>query len=69
LYCEEPGFDSGRKPRLKQKDAGSLREMTNGEQRMLFRGVAAGTLMGIAIGLIIALSIMAKPELFAALIR
>ena len=43
--------------------------MTNAEQRMLFRGVAAGTLMGIAIGLIIALSIMAKPDLFAAMVR
>ena len=45
------------------------RETTNGEQKMLFRGVAAGTLIGIAIGLIIALSIMAKPDLFTALGR
>jgi hypothetical protein len=31
--------------------------MTDGEQRMLWRGVAAGTLMGLAIGGIIALFI------------
>jgi hypothetical protein len=43
--------------------------MTTGEQKMLMRGVAAGTLMGVAIGLMLALSIMMKPELFAALIR
>jgi tetrahydromethanopterin S-methyltransferase subunit F len=40
--------------------------MTNGEQKALMRGVAAGTLMGIAIGLMIALVIVMKPELFAA---
>jgi tetrahydromethanopterin S-methyltransferase subunit F len=43
--------------------------MTNGEQKMLWRGVAAGTVMGVAIGLIIALFIVMKPELFAALVR
>ena len=44
-------------------------EMTNGEQKMLARGVAAGTIMGVAIGLIIALFIEMKPELFAGLIQ
>ena len=43
--------------------------MTNGEQKVLMRGVAAGTIMGLAIGLIIALFIAMKPELFAALVR
>jgi tetrahydromethanopterin S-methyltransferase subunit F len=42
--------------------------MTNGEQKMLRRGVAAGSLMGLAIGGIIALVIAMKPELFAGLI-
>lgn len=40
-------------------------EMTNAEQRVLTRGVAAGALMGVAIGLIIALFIVTRPELFA----
>ncbi len=44
-------------------------EVTNGEQRMLSRGVAAGTLMGVAIGLMIAFFIMAKPDFFAAFVR
>ncbi|HXK59062.1 MAG TPA: hypothetical protein PLP42_04135 [Acidobacteriota bacterium] len=43
--------------------------MTSGERKMLVRGVAAGTIMGVAIGLIIALFIVIKPEFFAALIR
>jgi hypothetical protein len=43
--------------------------MTNGEQKMLARGVAAGMLMGVAIGFIIALFIEMKPELFAGLIQ
>jgi hypothetical protein len=43
--------------------------MTNGEQKMLTRGVAAGTIMGLALGLMIALFIAMKPELFAGLIR
>jgi tetrahydromethanopterin S-methyltransferase subunit F len=43
--------------------------MTNGEQKMLARGVAAGAIMGVAIGLIIALCIQIKPALFAGLIR
>lgn len=44
-------------------------EVTNGEQRMLSRGVAAGTLMGVAIGVMIAFFIMAKPDFFAAFVR
>jgi len=32
-------------------------EMTRGEQKMLVRGVAAGTIQGVAIGLMIALFI------------
>ena len=43
--------------------------MTNGEQKMLWRGVAAGTIVGLALGLMIALFIAMKPELFAGLIR
>ena len=31
--------------------------MTNGERKVLWRGVAAGTVMGVAIGLILALFI------------
>jgi tetrahydromethanopterin S-methyltransferase subunit F len=41
--------------------------MTSGEQRVFTRGVAAGTITGIAIGLIIALFIALKPEFLAAL--
>ena len=44
-------------------------EMTAGEQKYLNRGVAAGTLVGLAIGGIIALFIAMKPEFFAALIQ
>ena len=44
-------------------------EMTTSEEKMLWRGVAAGTLMGVAIGLMIALVIAIRPELFRALIR
>lgn len=43
--------------------------MTNGEQKMLRRGVAAGALIGLAIGGMIALVIAMKAELFAGLIR
>jgi tetrahydromethanopterin S-methyltransferase subunit F len=43
--------------------------MTNGEQRVLVRGVAAGTIMGLAIGLMLALFIALKPEFFAGLIQ
>ena len=43
--------------------------MTTGEQKVLWRGVAAGTVLGLAIGGIVALLIATRPELFAALIR
>ena len=43
--------------------------MTNGEQKVLWRGVAAGTIVGLALGLMLALFIAVKPELFAGLIR
>jgi hypothetical protein len=43
--------------------------MTGGEQKMLWRGVAAGTLIGLVIGGMVALVIAMKPELFAGLIR
>jgi len=43
--------------------------MTDGEQKVLRRGVAAGTILGLAIGLMIALFIAMKPELFAGLIH
>jgi hypothetical protein len=43
--------------------------MTPGEQKMLNRGVAAGTLIGLVIGGLIALVIAMKPEVFAALLR
>ena len=42
--------------------------MTNGEQKVLVRGVAAGTIMGLAIGLMLALFIAMKPEFFRALL-
>jgi formate/nitrite transporter FocA (FNT family) len=46
-------------------------QMTNSEQKVLWRGVAAGMLVGLATGLMIALFIViaTKPELFAALVR
>ena len=43
--------------------------MTDGEQKVIWRGVAAGTILGLAIGGMIALVIAMKPELFAGLIR
>ena len=43
--------------------------MTSGEQRVLWRGVVAGTILGLAIGGMIALVIAMKPELFAAMIQ
>ena len=43
--------------------------MTNGEQKVLWCGVAAGTIMGLAIGGMIALVVAMKPELFAGLIQ
>ncbi len=38
--------------------------MTTGEQKIFWRGVAAGTIMGLALGLIMALFIAIRPELF-----
>ena len=43
--------------------------MTQGEQKFLFRGAAAGTILGVAIGLMIALVVAMKPHLFAGLIQ
>ncbi len=43
--------------------------VTDGERKMLMRGVAAGVLVGIGIGLILALFIAMRPELFGALAR
>jgi len=43
--------------------------MTNGEQQVLVRGVAAGTIVGVALGLMLALVIAMKPDLFATLIQ
>ena len=43
--------------------------MTNSEQKVLWRGVAAGILIGLATGLMIALFIATKPELFRTLVR
>lgn len=43
--------------------------MTNGEQKALWRGVAAGTLVGLAIGGMIALCIAMKPEVLAGLLQ
>ncbi len=43
--------------------------MTNGEQKVLWRGAAAGMIVGLALGLMIALFIAMKPELFTGLIR
>ncbi|WP_283254834.1 hypothetical protein [Luteimonas galliterrae] len=43
--------------------------MTNGEQKILVRGVAAGTLVGLVIGGMIALWIAMKPGFFAGLVH
>lgn len=43
--------------------------MTDGEQKMLWRGVAAGTILGLAIGGMIALVVAMKAELFAGLLQ
>jgi hypothetical protein len=43
--------------------------MTHGEQKALWRGVAAGTMVGLAIGGMIALVIATKPGFFAALLQ
>jgi hypothetical protein len=42
--------------------------MTPSEQKVLWRGVAAGTMVGLALGLMLALFIAMRPELFSALI-
>ena len=42
--------------------------MTTSEQKVLWRGVAAGTLVGLAVGGLMALVIAIRPELFSALI-
>jgi hypothetical protein len=46
-----------------------MNTMTTQERKVLMRGVAAGTLIGLAIGGMIALVIAMKPELFTALFR
>jgi hypothetical protein len=43
--------------------------MTTSEEKILWRGVAAGTLVGLAVGGMIALFIAVRPELFRALIQ
>lgn len=43
--------------------------MTGGEQKMLWRGLAAGTMVGLALGLLIALFIAMQPQLFAGLVH
>ena len=43
--------------------------MTNREQKVLMHGVAAGTLVGLAIGGMVALVIAMKPDLFAMLVQ
>lgn len=43
--------------------------MTSGEQKVLWRGVAAGTIIGMAIGGMIALVIAMKLALFARLLQ
>jgi hypothetical protein len=43
--------------------------VTSSEQKMLMRGVAGGTIMGLALGLMIALFIAMRPDLVAGLIR
>lgn len=43
--------------------------MTIGEQKMLTRGVAAGSILGLAVGLMLALFIAMKPALVARLIQ
>jgi hypothetical protein len=43
--------------------------MTNGDPKVLWRGVAAGTLVGLAIGGVIALVIAMKSQFFVGLIQ
>jgi hypothetical protein len=40
--------------------------MTTGEQKMLWRGVAAGITVGLVLGLMMALFIVMRPELLRA---
>jgi hypothetical protein len=42
--------------------------MTTSERKILWRGVAAGTVVGLAVGGIVALCIAIRPELFRALL-
>lgn len=42
--------------------------MTNDEQKILRRGLAAGAIAGLAVGLLIALFALMKPGFFAGLI-
>jgi hypothetical protein len=44
-------------------------EMTTSELKLYERGVAAGTLIGLAVGGMIALIIAIRPELFTALMQ
>ncbi len=43
--------------------------MTSDEQKVIWRGVAAGSIIGVAIGGMIALIIAMKLELFARLVQ
>jgi predicted alpha/beta superfamily hydrolase len=43
--------------------------MKSGEQKLMMRGVAAGTMIGLALGGIIALFIALRPDLFARLME
>ena len=43
--------------------------MTKSERKILYRGLAAGTLLGMGIGGIIALLILMRPDFFAAIFR
>ena len=43
--------------------------MTHGEQKMLRSGIAAGTLIGLAIGGMVAIIIASRPEIFSSLVQ
>ncbi len=43
--------------------------MTKGEQKVLWRGIAAGTILGLALGAVLALFTAVKPGLLAGLIH
>lgn len=43
--------------------------MTSGEQKVFMRGVAAGTITGVAIGLILAMFVALKPDFFGRLLQ